>query len=87
MLRSSRTSELGHEGALKMDIGTQNDRGTKGDADQVNVVAEFLEHLAERIGNCEKRECCLIEAGRLRALAADIRKQIANPGEKYTSAA
>jgi len=70
-----------------MDMGTQDDGGTKGDADQINVEAEFLEHLAERIGNCEQRECCLIEAGRLRRLAANIRKQSANPGEKYNSAA
>jgi hypothetical protein len=70
-----------------MDPAMENTARGGGNAHQVDVIAEFLEHLAERVKNRERRERCLVEAGRLRTMAVRLRKQVAPSDKDDTSAA
>ena len=56
-------------------------------ANQVEVAADFLEHLAEQAVNPGQKKCCLDEAGRLRNMAGRLRKRFARARKKNPPAA
>ena len=52
--------------------------GAEEKANQIEVMAEFLEHLAQQVANQEQRKRCLDEAGRLHKMADLLLKRRAS---------